>query len=451
MIRVGALLLALTFSTSAHAAMMHHHDLASLAFLSDAVIKVERQGAFDRVTRVRITEVYRGSLRAGTNMDLPTSIYRLSGSLGGPSIDPGRTMIVFLTQRNGAWTITPSGLRVLDPHGHVQRFVQISNPGPYGVTPQGPDPHDVRDESRRFPPVDLATFEGMLRRAIRRADDVKAALELTDLGARRAAVLRLLPAPRSYFFASNPIFFYNDALADKAARVLGDAGDVRGTLEVWSRMYGDRVWSRSVLSNHTTELLAIGTNPSEPEHLRATALRTVFDAGELPTEPQARSILELLDDGSPEVRAAALAGLDYPGRVQSSDPGWPATQRRIRRLVSEALHGHWGREGSPAVRVQMLLSRETWRVRPRRVGRFAFATRREGDVLTHRWARRDNGPGVRVEVSSGTTVCASNPDRVSAWHSGTSGGGNIVPVACPRPWTVVARDADREVARITVE
>lgn len=450
MIRAAVCLVVLSTST-ADAAMMHHHDLASLAFMSDAVIRVERIGAFDRVTRVRITEVYTGSLRVGTNMDLPTSLYRLERSLGGPSITPGPTMIVFLKRRSGAWTITPSGLRVVDAHGHLQRFVQISNPGPYGVTPQGPDPHDVQDDFQRFAPVDLSAFDGMLRRAIRRASQMKAALEISDPSRRRSAVLRLLPSPRPHLFAPNPLFFYNDALADAAARILGEAGDVRGTLDVWSRMHGDRMTSRGVLREHASELLALATDSSVPDPLRATALRTIFEFGNLPTEAEARSVLVLLDDASAEVRAAALAALDQPGRVQSSDPSWPRTQRAIRRMVQDALHGHWGRESEPAVRVQMLQSREIWRVRPRRVGSFAFAARRDGEVLRYVWARRDNGPGIQLEVSSGATVCTSDDDRVGAWHSGTAGGGRIVPTSCARPWTVVARDEAREVARITVE
>lgn len=447
---IAVSMLVLSFASHADAAMMHHHDLASLAFMSDAVIKVERLGAYDRVTRVRITEVYAGSLRVGTNMELPTSLYRLSASLGGPEVTPASTMIVFLTQRNGAWTITPSGLRVLDGSGHVQRFVQISNPGPYGVVPQGPDPQDLHDDFRRYPPVDLAAFEPMVQRAIRRASEMKRALEL-NAAARRTAVLRMLPAPRSYLFRGNQLFFFNDALADKAARALGDAGDVEGTLEVWSRMHGDRMWSRGVLRERSAELLAIATDTGAADHLRATALRTVFESGGLPTEAEARTVLGLLGDGSAEVRAAALAALDYPGRVQSSDAGWPRTQRAIRRMVRDALHARWGRESSAAVRIEMLRAREIWRVRPRRVGRFAFAAQRDGDALRYTWARRDNGPGIQLEVSNASGTCATDSDRAAAWHSGTTGGGSVVPTSCALPWTIVARDGTREAARITID
>ncbi len=142
-------------SAPASAAMMHHHDLASLAYMSTAVVRAVRLDPHgSEPTRYRVREVYAGTATVGDVLRLPTSLYRL-GSMA-PAFTPSTDTVLFVTQRDGEHYVTPSGLRVVDEaNGHVHRFVQMSNPGPYASVRQGSDPNDIRHDNEPSAAVDM--------------------------------------------------------------------------------------------------------------------------------------------------------------------------------------------------------------------------------------------------------------------------------------------------------
>jgi len=441
-LRIGLLVAVLCVPVPARAFMLMHHDLTSLAFESDAVVRAERLGPLGDGSRFRVTEVFAGSLRAGQEVAAGTGIYDVSGSFSGIALSPEPEVFLFLTRRDGGWYVTPSGLRVVDG-GDVYRFEQWSNPGPYTAVPQGPDPDDVLEPWSPYPAVGVASFVPMVRRAVRRGSEARAALAISDPSRRLAALLAVLPPPSAERLTSERgMGFYQDLLADEAARVLAEVGDVDGVLEVWARSTG---WMRR--SGHLLDppqLLPKALDGSVPEHRRVAALERLFE-GELPTEAQARRVLSLLTDPSPDVRALAIASLDRVARTQSTVSGWSARQARIRGHVRTAVRRAWRTETDAGARVAMVEAARVWRFALRRGDPVAITLERHGGRLRWRWASRPPRDDPRVEV----TVDGCAPAHPTGWHGQGTGGGALTP-GCSAPWTAVLRVDGHEVDRRTV-
>jgi len=118
---LGLLALAAT-AVPAHAAMSPHHDLCSLALVSDAVI-LARRGAerpldpYLRTRAYRVTRSLSGPLKPGQTVEVSDQGYvvRSTAATRVPGA-PGPEALLFLHHvpggRGGPWLLTPSGLRV---------------------------------------------------------------------------------------------------------------------------------------------------------------------------------------------------------------------------------------------------------------------------------------------------------------------------------------------------
>ncbi|MBX3246852.1 MAG: hypothetical protein KF901_06705 [Myxococcales bacterium] len=434
-------LLAATLAGRAHAALMTHTDLASLALLSDAVLKVERLDPFGDGMRARVVTSFRGPLREGRVLVLPAGAYSLTRASG--PLATSETMYVFLQRRGGGWAIVPSGLRVVDTSGRVHRFAQERNPGLYVPVPQGVDPDDVREVVGADVPQQVADFESRLRAALARADEARGALDDPDPIGRRARLLAVLGAPAERRMVLPLTTPYVDELAERAFRRLRDAGDVEGALEVVAR---SRPGSLQSALRDKAALLRIALDDAAPAHRRVAALEQVFDSVELPTEAETTAVLRLLDDASPELRAATLLALDAPGSVQSGVEGWIGIQRRLRAAVGAALTRRWDRETDGFVRLRMIRAQALWRATVRNAPRAALVASREAQTLRVRWERRDEGSGAEVVVrGADAAVCELRPEQVS--HGADGGHGVYAVGSCAAPWQVILRERRSELAR----
>ena len=135
--------------------MMHHHDLASLALMSDAIVLVQRGAerkidAWRTATEHRVLKTYAGSLQPGDVVGIEYGAYALAPLWGwedGGAPRISDEVILFLeraTDQGAAapdggappsWQLAASGLRIF-VDGKAHRFEQAMNPGPYEPVPQ---------------------------------------------------------------------------------------------------------------------------------------------------------------------------------------------------------------------------------------------------------------------------------------------------------------------------
>lgn len=132
---LGLAIASLAIAWPARAAMMAHHDLASLALEADAIVRAERTGGPDDAATYRVVRVLAGGgVRAGETITIAQSVYFVDARatfappLAGP-VEPS----AFLFLRAGrdpsqpAWSLVGSGLRLV-AGGRAYRFEQRSNP-----------------------------------------------------------------------------------------------------------------------------------------------------------------------------------------------------------------------------------------------------------------------------------------------------------------------------------
>ncbi len=437
----------------------YHHDLTSLALLSDAVVLAERGASREvliesrypvTVTRYHVTRVWRGALHPGDDLDVLDGGFSLQHFVGRAAPTFDRTALLFLSHVDPAsslppgttwWAVAGSGLRVF-AGGRVYRFEQRSNPGPYEPCPQGNDPLDVRGFEPSSEPITMGAFEPALARALARAEAFRGALA-EPTPRRRAALLAFLdtaPEPPAVV-PTGYDGHYRDELAWRVVERLHNDGDLDGVLEAVARtsLGLDLFEHNDILLGHLGAVLAAAADASRPLHRRVAALEvlrqlSLWWAGgtdETQAHPRliADGVVALLGDPQPVVRAAAALAL-----------GWAGTQWAIAR---PALERAWRTDGDPAVRYAV-----AWAIR----GLRGDALPPRGDGLDLLLAARVDGPFVRwgaqavgrdvPSLSRLTLVAASAQDAgaprrlglaLDRWWSTTGARGGAAPWAFDPP------------------
>ncbi len=368
--RFYAWLLAFFVATApgvARAALMEHHDLASLALLSNAVVRAERI-AIDPSTHVgafRVTEVLRGDRAlAGTQLDVWIGAYAFSQ--GYPSTPAfGADTFLFLernddgrSSQTGPYRLVSSGLR-MELDGRAVRFEQSSNPGLFEHLPQRSDPGDESGPQLSMPELDAA-----IRTAIGRANRAIMAMTARD---RRAAVLALCGPQRPIDVpeVERGDFAYVDAIADRLTQGLAATGDIEGALDVRSRAIG----RRPEIREHGAELAAIAESTAAPTRLRVEALDALSDRFQ--EAPVRDRVIPLAAGGDPSVQAAALDFVAHIADVSRGDPGWPAERRALRAQSVRAIETAIA-SADERVRYAAIRAANAWRARPRASSRTAL-------------------------------------------------------------------------------
>ena len=332
------------------AAPMEHHDLASLWFLADHVVRAEpvstqaRHEEWNTTTTYRVIHVYGGELARGDEVEVYDDAYRTTFQASWDWSDPEHPVermplrkdpeeVLFLVPAparlireglldgEGLYQKVPSGQRLL-AGGRVYRVEQMSNPGAYAPVPQGPDPDDVFGWVAGWgAPLTLAAFEIELDEARQKAEAARSALDLPDRTQRLAALLDLLPPPATFpgraRFPANG--FAADALSRHIQHAIAAEGDVDALVEAFGR---DLVPSmrgfdaRDFLdSNRATggaALLVIACDPSRPRHLRFAALRLLAENRQALREDLDGALdrlSSLLEDQDPWIRRTVVETL----------------------------------------------------------------------------------------------------------------------------------------------
>lgn len=382
----------------AHAALLPHHDLTSLAFQSTHVVRARTlsERKIDPYTNVRTMTVlasYAGDLAVGSTFTVSIDGYSLVPieELWNPSAKKavlGDDMILFLTRAKPDPThplpaellVTASGLRIFRD-GRAYRFAQINNPGGYYPVPQGLDPWDQCDGPGARATVDRKGLEAQIAVALRRADEVRRALgALTTPESRRA--LAGLVGPVTDLGDAPPC--YDDEVAQAILSALGKAGDLRALLDAASRTTESRT---SMSSAPEADLLGAARDTSLPRDSRVAALsllraRVYPGLRDSSLEPP---LLALFSDREPRVRGAALLVGAAPTPVLRS-----------------AIGARWSVEKDPRVRVALVRAAAQGGLRDdlKTPGAAwpAFAVYAANDRIFVVWA--DVEPDVNLELSS---------------------------------------------------
>jgi hypothetical protein len=366
MVRALVVVVAVTWSGIANAAMMEHFDLAGLVVQSASVVIAKRTGpgASTGMSRYSVIRSIRGARRAGDSFEVYDNLYDFEGH----HIDPA--VILFLAADGH---LVSSGMRVVEGD-KVFRFEQWNNPGGFKIVPQGKDPEDNWITTKT--PIDRGEFERELAQAIVRVELLGVARTATDLAKRRALMLALLPpiGPRA-----RSLGFYVDVVAVEVENALADGGDLEGALEASRRDHSFNSMGRGF--GALDKLVAIATDTTKAVELRATALRAVEERSDfVDSEPAGRAAIALLADPAPSIRAAAVVAVARAAEVITSDA---KEQARLDRLA---------RDGRTAV--SALLAHET----DERV-RYAIAAASRGKLS----GRHTGAPvGANAVVGNGT-------------------------------------------------
>lgn len=303
----------------AGAAMMRHHDLASLALDSEAVVLARRirseTRGYEELVHHEILAVYRGDLAVGDPLVVSYSAYDLRPAPRRSPDDPpaglSDQVVLFLKHwpNRPDWSITSSGLRVLID-GHVHRFEQFNNPGLYHPVAQGRDPYDVIRDPRAGAHLDLPAFEQELARALRHADIVRHALTDTRSPAGKQRLLDLVgPAPGTWDdrpFAPTHTGFWDDTVATTILETLAKTGDITDLLTAITRVRGGVDMFMLSHPFKPAELLAHATTPTAPAPQRVAALVLLDEKLAALHDPQiVAGVIPLLADPDPTIRAAA--------------------------------------------------------------------------------------------------------------------------------------------------
>jgi MYXO-CTERM domain-containing protein len=392
-------------ATRAEAAMMHHHDLRSLFFMSDAAVKAvklgERKiGPYQKVTSFRVLTSWQGALSKGDRIDVagPSPYALTTPFASGPEPSPEDEMVLFLQRADAgqrkrleaAWLVAPSGLRIV-LSGRVQRFEQWSNPGPYVPVPQGRDPQDILGLPGGERALTMEAFESELADAKHRADEVRAAIAGDD-PKRLVAALGPALEDRRYGSVSTPLGlgFFADAAATAILGRLDELGELTALLEGVSRVRGGVVWFRMHdLKTTDAALLAVALDAARSRHLRLAAMAVLasrWRSGKLAAGVKA---LQLLRDGDPQIREAAASTL---ARIVDE------------KLIEPAVEQRWKIESDPDVQCRLLFAAQRLEITKglQRSGRpeLVVAMDRDHDVVTidHAWFGADSWRLSQAEV-----------------------------------------------------
>lgn len=298
----------------AHAMLMPHYDLDSLAFESDAIIaatKVSERKVdeYTTATTLRITRVYTpvipNEIEVGKTLELEYSLYTFGppwgydGAEHVPEVAP--EMVFFLSRpkersRPGAdpraWFIVSSGMRIF-MDGRLHRFVQMNNPGGFNAVP-GERPHGTRT------PFDRVGFDFELQRAVSRAGYVRATLAHPASPARTSRLVAL---------ARDPLVGEGgeDLLGAAILVALGKGGGLDAVLD--ARAGAPRVRAFGLDHGLSVERLVDAAGRATTLERRLAALSLLLGMGfEMGRAPEIGPKLgKLLSDPERSIRLATLA------------------------------------------------------------------------------------------------------------------------------------------------
>lgn len=298
----------------AHAMLMPHYDLDSLALESDAIIaatKVSERKVdeYTTATTLRVTRVYwsavANDLEIGKTLELEYSLYTFGppwgydGAEHVPEVAP--EMVFFLShpkERAGqgvdprAWFIVSSGMRIF-MDGRLHRFVQMNNPGGFNAVP-GERPHGTKT------PFDRVGFDAELQRAVIRANYARATLAEPASPSRTA---RLVSLARDPLVAEGG----EDLLGAAIIRALGKGGGVDAVLD--ARAGAARVRAFGLDHGISVERLVDAAARATTLERRLAALSLLLGMGfELGSAQDVGPRLgKLLSDPEKSIRLATLA------------------------------------------------------------------------------------------------------------------------------------------------
>ena len=417
---IPTVIVAIVASRPADAAMMVHYDLAGLVLRSDAIVIADRTQTGTRPTRYHVVRSIRGSLAAGTDVDLDDSLYATTGH----AIDT--RVVVFFSRAPEGWSITSSGLRVTDG-GKVYRFEQWNNPGGFEIVPQGRDPQDNWNADEAA--IDLPTFERELDTAIHRVDALTAAENLTDVAKRRAAILAVL-APAG---SSRPrMGFYVDELAERAATLLGKAGDTAGALE--ARLHDHSQIDRGANIAPLPELVATAQDATRSIALRRVAIQVIAHHPDyFANALTVKAMITLLADPSPAVRAPAATTAAQTWQWSSSDRKEDAAVKRLAREVRTAIAKQFATERDNQVLYAIVAAYDRSPLPSRKAGPTAIAHARVQrgaitvDVMCLRRGTRFAG-GRLLATHDGTALELAATNLTFQCGDDNLGGGSVATV-----------------------
>ncbi len=416
----------LLLPTRAHAAMMPHYDMVSLALEADAIVRgrvvgERRQDQWTTFKKIEIVRAYKGPLKVGDRIELSYDLYSMRpifegigpSDAGRPELGPdivffletGRRGRVFMVggppvwQPHGnplvgdagsvdptsiSWSVVPSGVRTF-LGGKAQRFVQWSNPGGYGPHPQEAEDGDPRAG------VDLRGLERAIDRAMSRAGAIEAALEAPDSPARRDRLVEL-----STFGGDRESSFYDNRAGTHIVETLAQLVDLPRTLLAVSRAHGASV-VRAASPFTATALFDAAGNAKSPLPLRLAAIDLLAAQwSELRKEKDAeRRVIALMSDPDIRVRTEIL-------RIHPTEKA-TATMRAaiVRRFTVEP------DEGARIALFHAARAREMLADLPRAKEPLMTA-RRTGDRVAILWADVDDHANWMVADSSRITVTSGS-------------------------------------------
>lgn len=310
----------------ASAALLPTHDLASLAYLAEHVVRATRTGERpgehgSRITSLRVDQVYAGSLERGATIELDLGLYGLAldpFDSSSKKPDPKDPVVLFLA-RAARSTAAPSaepelyvvstGMRVTI-EGRVHRFEQWSNPGGYAPVVQVAEPCDDGALGRCDEAVSLQRFERDLLAAITRSREAREAFANS-----KTSVSALLDwiGPREGSLGRGRVVlagYVVDVLADRAMELVAERAELAGLLEGAARARSRGLSSRRpILRFRRADLGSVAKSKQRSVREREAALGLLANAwfpGDEPSAAAIASFVPLLDDAEPRVRLAVI-------------------------------------------------------------------------------------------------------------------------------------------------
>lgn len=308
----------------ADAIMMQSSDIASLAFDAKEIVLVEKlrrwelKDEYRTFETVRVKQSYAGSvLQPGDELTIEVGCYGLEPMYGWDRNKPTPVVsderVVFLSphQKNrfesldsGApemkWELEASGMRIF-VDGHVNRYLQESNPGCYGPVPG------------EGPPYTLAEFASALGPAIATANEAHTWLDAAPSPERTEKLLALVgpavdaPASIRRTHAWRDRQFGQDHIASKIIQSFAEAHDLGSLLEAVSRTSRIDLYMMSMIDFPGGELAAAARNTALPVRQRVSALQLfIADLANWRDPSIAALFTTMLSDPAPELRLAAL-------------------------------------------------------------------------------------------------------------------------------------------------
>ncbi len=404
--------------SKALAANMSHHDLSSLAYASDAVVRARAVAGLRDVDEQEFVVVhsYRGNLKPGQRFKARMFAVSFASTWGGPPVKPADDVVMFLEHNeNHGWLVLGSGLRMF-VDDKAYRFVQLNNPGPYEPVGQGLDPYDIYDDPRGKQVLSRKEFLQLLPQPVTRANQFVDALSAADSPAAREHLLTFM-GPALGDDNDTPVtktdsYGFEDLIAMRVLEELHNRGDMPRFLEALSRQRGGVIYWHLRLNVSAQKMVEAAADHTRPLHHRLAAL-TYLREEAFASRKVYPELIALLADQNPAIRAAAIA-------AGPRDKNFPAWRDALVKFAAVEQH--------PAVRFELIAAA--------RYGRFikqlqlpedtlAVRARRRGRRIELAWAGEAWGGllvGLRLEAANGSTTQTlvfdiEDRSQVRTWQS----------------------------------